>query len=154
MSKGKVLFVSKSNICRSPIAEYVFKDLIAGNIDELVECDSCATDPAHVGDDVLPEAVKLIKLQKQDCSGKKARLLTDSDIRNSDYIVCMDAADVKAVKARGITGPKIGLLMDYAGGGEIPVISNSNDLDDAYTNIIKGCTGLSIQVVFDMDEGA
>ncbi len=153
MAEKRVLFVSKSNICRSPIAEYTFRDLLAAaSLTGIVECDSCAWSPEHVGEKVHPEAEKNIRIQKMDCSSKRARLLADSDFRDYDYILGMDSDDVRAIKAKGISGPVIGLLGDYAGGDEIPVIRNNRDLDEAYKRIVEGCMGLGTYLIISMNE--
>lgn len=87
----KVLFVCHGNICRSPMAEFLFKDLVAkkGKAKEF-EIASAATSQEEIGNGVYPPAFKLLKDLGIDASKKIARQITRKDLNYYDFIIVMD----------------------------------------------------------------
>lgn len=87
----KVLFVCHGNICRSPMAEFLFKDLVAkkGKAKEF-EIASAATSQEEIGNGVYPPAFKLLKSLGIDASKKRARQITRKDLSYYNFIIVMD----------------------------------------------------------------
>ena len=87
----KILFVCHGNICRSPMAEFVMKDLVnkKGMADQF-EIASAATSTEEIGNPVYPPAKRKLKEHGISCEGKTARQMTKADYTYYDYIIAMD----------------------------------------------------------------
>ena len=92
----KVLFVCHGNICRSPMAEYVMKDLVqkAGKAGEY-EIDSAAVSREEIGNTVYPPARRELERHGVRCGGHRARQITMDDYRYFDRIYYMDASNAR-----------------------------------------------------------
>ena len=87
----KILFICHGNICRSPMAEFVMKDLVkkAGCADRF-EIASAATSTEELGNPVYPPARRKLAEHGLGCEGKTARQMTRQDYRDYDLLVAMD----------------------------------------------------------------
>ncbi len=114
--KHKILFVFHGNICRSPMAEFVMKDIVnkAGMTDRFV-IESAATSTEEIGEPVYPPVRKLLSQHGIDCSMKRARLVTRSDYDYFSYIFVMDNNNLRNIRRiiPNDTDHKISMLMDY-----------------------------------------
>ena len=151
----KILFICHGNICRSPMAEFVLKDLAerAGR-SEGFEIASAATSREEiyrvsgrdVGNPVYPPAKRKLAQHGIDCSGKTARQLTKEDYSRYDMLICMDRANVRNTLRIVGSDPhsKISLLLDYAGrpGEEVADPWYTGDFDDTWDDVLAGCKGL------------
>lgn len=92
----KILFVCHGNICRSPMAEYVMKDLVAkaGRSAEF-EIDSAAVSREEIGNPVYPPARRELEKRGVRCGGHRARQITMEDYRHFDRIYYMDASNAR-----------------------------------------------------------
>ena len=92
----KILFVCHGNICRSPMAEYVMKDLVekAGKADEY-EIDSAAVSREEIGNGVYPPARRELEKHGVKCGGHRARQVTMADYRHFDRIYYMDHSNAR-----------------------------------------------------------
>ena len=90
----KILFVCHGNICRSPMAEFVFRDMAAKAGVE-VEVASAATSAEEIGNPVYPPVRRLLLEHGLDPSGKTARQLRRSEYGDWDLIVGMDSANIR-----------------------------------------------------------
>ncbi len=143
----KILFVCHGNICRSPMAEFIMKDMAekAGLAGEL-EIASAATSAEEIGNPVYPEAWRKLAEHGIDCGGKIARRLTRADSAEYDILIGMDAANVRDMKH--ICGAdaenKIHFMLDYAGryGASVADPWYTRDFDAAWRDIEAGCRGL------------
>ncbi len=127
----KVLFVCLGNICRSPMAEAVFRHKVKQRgLDDQIEVDSAGTGHWHIGDPPH-EGTRLILDQHQiDHQGIKARQVTPTDLNHYDWIIAMDeqnARDLKQIAPKG-TEHKIKLLLDF-----LPASSSLNVPDPYFT---------------------
>ena len=88
----KILFVCHGNICRSPMAEFVLKDMAkkAGRAHEF-QIASCAASREELGNPVYPPARRELARHGIGCEGKFARQITEADLEEYDYIYYMDS---------------------------------------------------------------
>ncbi len=140
-----VLFVCYGNICRSPLAEFVFKDMVEKKgLQGKIYVESAGTSGEHIGDPVDRRSVAVMKKHGIACEGKKSRQLVLKDFVDFDYVIVMDYDNFDAV-GRICPNPgscTVRMLMDYAGGGEVDDPYFTLDFDKAYEDISKGCEGL------------
>ena len=112
----KILFVCHGNICRSPMAEFVMKELVnkKGMTDQF-EIASAATSIEEIGNPVYPPAKRKLKEHGISCVGKTARQMTKEDYAYYDYIIAMDRLNLRNMTRFVGSDPdnKISLLMDF-----------------------------------------
>ena len=92
----KILFVCHGNICRSPMAEFVLKDMVkkAGRSGEF-QIASVATSREELGNPVYPPARRELNRHGITCDGHRARQITQADVDNYDYIYYMDSNNAR-----------------------------------------------------------
>lgn len=146
----KIMFVCHGNICRSPMAEFIFKDLIkAQGVEDKFFVASSATSTEEIwngiGNPVYPPAKQILAEHGISCEGKRAVQLTKSDYQNWDLFVCMDSNNIR--NAERIFGSdkdkKLHKLLEYC--GETADVSDpwySRRFDIAYNDILRGCEAL------------
>ena len=149
----KVLFVCHGNICRSPIAEFVLKDLVKKNkLDDRFYIESAATSTEEiwngVGNPVYPPAARVLLTHGiRGCEGKRARQLTRADYDRFDLLIGMDRANVRNMErmcGHSRDEGKIRMLLDYTDrvGHEVSDPWYTRDFETAYRDIEEGCRGL------------
>lgn len=112
----KILFVCHGNICRSPMAEFIMKDIVRQKgLSNRFEISSCATSTEEIGNPVYPPAVRKLSEMNISCAGKTARQMTKEDYKYYDYIIAMDRFNLKNMVrfVRNDSDKKVSLLMDY-----------------------------------------
>ncbi len=146
----KILFVCHGNICRSPMAEFVMKDMVQkfGREYEF-EISSAATSTEEIwngiGNPVYPPVKKLLAKKGIDCSGKRARQMTRADYDYYDLLIGMDNWNIRNMLR--ITGGdpegKIKMLLDFTDRpGEVADPWYSGDFDSTYRDVLEGCEGI------------
>lgn len=116
----KVLFVCHGNICRSPMAEFVFKDMVAKRgLADRFHIESCATSREEIGNPVYPPAKRKLAEHNISCEGKRARQITKQDYEEFDYIIAMDRNNLRNLVpfVGNDSLNKVRLLMSYVGSG-------------------------------------
>lgn len=141
-----VMFVCHGNICRSPTAEFVMKDILKrkGN-DGLITVASSATSAEELGNVVYPPARRVLEKHGINCAGKRAVRLKKDDYGKYDIFVCMDGRNVaNALRIFGSDPDgKITLLTSAAGkSGEIEDPWYSGNFDGVYDQIRECCETL------------
>ncbi len=95
----KILFVCHGNICRSPMAEFIMKELVESKgLSEQFYIESAATSLEEIGNPVYPPAKRVLEKRGINCDSKRARRVTAIDGGKFDYIVCMDSYNVSNIK--------------------------------------------------------
>ena len=144
----KVLFVCHGNICRSPMAEFVFRDMVekAGRSGEFVIA-SAATSTEEIGNGVYPPVRKILNQNGIDCSQKRARQLKKPEYDEWDYIIGMDEWNMRNISrifGNGDPERKCCKLMSFAGSDEdVEDPWYTGLFDEVYEQIKKGCEGLA-----------
>ena len=88
----KILFVCHGNICRSPMAEFVFQDMVnKAGLSHKFHIASCATSREELGNPVYPPARRELNSHGIRCDGHRARQITRKDLETYDYIYYMDS---------------------------------------------------------------
>ena len=146
----KVLFICHGNICRSPMAEFVMKALVAeaGRADEF-EIASAATSREEIGNSVYPPVRKLLNAHGIDCSGKTARQLERADYEKHDLLIGMDSANLRNMNriCGGDPEGKIHLLMDYTDRpGDVADPWYTGDFETTWRDVQAGCRALLAQL--------
>ena len=142
----RIVFVCHGNICRSPMAEFIFKKMVkdAGLADEF-EIISRATSAEELGNPVYPPARAELMRHGISPDGKYAVQLSRSDYGKYDLFVGMDNANIRNMLRLFGSDPdgKIKRLMDYTGrGGEVSDPWYSGNFDVTYRDVYKGCAAL------------
>ena len=89
----RILFLCHGNICRSPMAEFIMKDLVKkAGLEQSIQIESAATSTEEIGNPVYPPARRKLSEHGIDCSGKRARQLLNSDYEKYDLLIGMDRA--------------------------------------------------------------
>ena len=144
-----VMFVCHGNICRSPMAEFIFRDAVkkAGRTGEFFVASSAVSDEeifGGVGNPVYPPARAVLKAHGISCEGKRAALLRFSDAEKYDLFACMDESNLRSAKRiLGAAGAeKCKKLLSFAGGGDVSDPWYTRYFERAYEDICRGIEGL------------
>ena len=151
----KIMFVCHGNICRSPMAEFIFKKML---LDKGLEKDffvsSSATSTEEiiygVGNPIYPPARAILAERKIPFDkNKRATLLLKSDYEKYDAFICMDAKNMRnMLRIFGSDpGGKLYKLLDFASGGDVADPWYSDRFDIAYDDIRRGLEGLLCELV-------
>lgn len=145
MSKHRVLFICHGNICRSPMAEYILKDLVekAGMAEDF-EIASAATSTEEIGNDLYPPARRILFNKGIKYGYRKARQITKKDYEYYDFVIAMDENNLRNLKRLlgEDTEHKISLMMDYAGKHrDVADPWYTGDFETTYNDITEGCKG-------------
>ena len=142
----KILFVCHGNICRSPMAEFMLRDMVqkAGRSAEFTIA-SAATSAEELGNPVYPPARRELKAHGIDCTGKTARQLSWADYDRYDLFIGMDRNNLRAMHRilKGDPQKKIHLMMDYTDRpGDVADPWYTGEFGVTWRDVSEGCRGL------------
>ena len=112
----KIMFVCHGNICRSPMAEFIMKDLVAKKgLQNDFQIASAATSNEEIGNPVYPPVKRLLNKRGISCDGKRAIRVTKGDYDYYDYLICMDNNNIRNLyRVVGVDEKqKVSKLLDY-----------------------------------------
>lgn len=142
----KILFVCHGNICRSPMCEFIFKDMVRkAGLEDKFFIASAATSAEEIGNGVYPPARKKLAEHGLSCQGKRARQITKQDYEKYDYILAAENYNIRNMRWKIGDDPenKVKRLLDYT--------DNPRDISDpwytgnfelAYRDCYEGCDAL------------
>ena len=142
----RILFVCLGNICRSPMAEFVMKDLVAkAGREAEFQIASAGTESFNNGKPVYPEAARMLARHGISCKGKTARQLQNEDYDAYDLLIGMDQDNLFHMHriCGGDFYDKFHLLMEFTGRpGDVSDPWYTRDFDAAWRDTAEGCRGL------------
>ena len=143
----RVLFICHGNICRSPMAECIFKELVKERgLENAFRIESAAVSDEERGNPIYPPAKRcLAKHGIPFDQDKRARRVTLSDYDRFDRIICMDASNLRWIRWIIPEDPegKIRLMMSYTGvNRDVADPWYTGDFEAAYRDILEGCKAL------------
>ena len=143
----KVLFICHGNICRSPMAEFILKDMVKkrGIADQFyIASAATSTEEIYngIGNPVYPPAKAELAKHGISCEGKRAVQLKASDYDDYDYLIGMDTMNMRNMErmTHHKQGGKMRMLLTYAGEDRSVVDPwYSNRFDETYRDVVTGC---------------
>ncbi|MDD6191038.1 MAG: low molecular weight phosphotyrosine protein phosphatase [Firmicutes bacterium] len=142
----KILFICHGNICRSPMAEFVMKDMAAkaGRTEDFF-IESAATSSEELGNPVYPPARKILREHGIDCSGKTARRIVREDYDMYDMLICMDERNMGNMRKVFGSDPegKIHKLLDFTDRpGDVADPWYTGDFEATWRDVTEGCENI------------
>lgn len=142
----KVLFICHGNICRSPMAEFMFKDMTARRgMAERFEIASAATSREEIGNDIHRGTKGILEREGIPYCRRRARQVTKADYDNFDYLIIMDEENRRGLGRIIPADPenKIHKMMEYAGEDrDVADPWYTGNFDETFKDVDKGCRGL------------
>ena len=143
----RLLFVCHGNICRSPMAEFVMKDLVKkAGAEARFEIASAATSAEEIGNPVYPPARRELAKHGIGCAGKTARRIQPEDYDHYDLLIGMDRANLSNMRRMWSGDPegKVHALLDFAGrpGQDVADPWYTGDFEATWRDVLSGCEGL------------
>ena len=141
----KVLFVCLGNICRSPMAEAVFQQLVnEAGLEDSIMVDSVGTGSWHVGEVAHPGTRRVLRQHNIPYNGR-SRQISSSDWQDDTYIIAMDASNLQELRRRFGPHPNLYRLLDFATETDernVPDPYYDNNFEYVYQLVVDGCRGL------------
>ena len=146
----KIMFVCHGNICRSPMAEFIFRDMLQKRgLEQNFVVASSATSTEEIwngiGNPVYPPAREELARHGLSCEGKRAVQVVREDYARYDLFVCMDSNNVRNLLRilGGDPDGKVHKLMEYTDrGGDVADPWYCGHFDRTYRDICEGCEAL------------
>ncbi len=142
----KILFVCLGNICRSPMAEFVFRDMVQKQgLGDRFSVASAATSTEELGNPVHPGTQRRLAREGISTRGKTAVQLTRRDYQRYDYLIGMEQRNLSGMLRILGSDPagKVHRLLDFTDRPrDIADPWYTGDFDRTYDDVVEGCRGL------------
>ena len=142
----KILFICHGNICRSPMAEFVFRELARrAGLSEQFEIASAATSREEIGNDMYPPAKACLRAHGIPFSRRQARQVTRRDYDDYDLLIIMEEYNRRNLRRILPDDPedKVRTLLSFTGHDrDVADPWYTDDFETAYDDILRGCTAL------------
>ncbi len=141
----RVCFVCLGNICRSPLAEGLFRHHVTqAGLQADFEIDSAGTGGWHVGEAPDRRSVEVARRHGLDISHQSARKFVAADLDRFDHVVAMDASNLSNIRRLGSGRAAVTMLLDETGGGEVPdpYYGAGDGFERVYTMVDAACAAL------------
>ncbi len=142
----KILFICHGNICRSPMAEFVMKDIVTkAGLEQSFHIESAATSREEIGNDIHPGSRRKMTEMGIPFSRRRARQITIDDYNDYDYLIGMDGENMYYMRRilGEDSGNKMHLLLSYAGKNrDIADPWYTGNFDETFSDIDEGCRAL------------
>ena len=142
----KILFVCLGNICRSPMAEFVFRDMVQKQgLGDRFSAASAATSTEELGNPVHPGTQRRLAREGISTRGKTAVQLTRRDYQRYDYLIGMEQRNLSGMLRILGSDPagKVHRLLDFTDRPrDIADPWYTGDFDRTYDDVVEGCRGL------------
>lgn len=139
----KILFVCHGNICRSPMAEFVMKDMAdKAGLSDQIYVESAATSTEEIGNEVYPPAKRKLAEHGISCEGKTARQMRRSDYDRFDLLIGMDEWNIRNMTriCGGDPEGKIYKLLDFTDRkGDVADPWYTGDFESTWQDVSEGC---------------
>ena len=150
----KILFICHGNICRSPMAEFVMKDLVKkAGLESQFYIESAATSREEIGNPVYPPARRKLAEHGTSCEGHAARQLTNPDYEEYDLLIGMDQANLRSMYriCGGDFADKMSLLMEHTDHpGDVADPWYTGDFEATWLDVLAGCQGLLKEIEHEL----
>lgn len=143
----KVLFVCHGNICRSPMAEFIFKALVkARGLEGRYHIESAAVSTEEIGNPIYPPAKRCLSQHGVWFDPeKRARQVTPAEYDRFDLLICMDASNLRWIRRIIPEDPegKIRLMMSFAGSGrDVADPWYTGDFEQTFQDVLEACEAM------------
>ncbi|MDO5549336.1 MAG: low molecular weight protein-tyrosine-phosphatase [Eubacteriales bacterium] len=147
----RILFICHGNICRSPMAEYIMKELLRQRgLESQFQIDSAATSREEIGSGVYPPARRKLERMGIPCGNHRSVQVTRRDYDEYDYLIIMDRNNYRNLMRilREDPEEKVHTLLSYVGlARDVADPWYTGDFDAAFDDIYTGCTALLEEIL-------
>ena len=137
----RILFVCLGNICRSPMAEFIMKDMVArAGLTDKIYVESAATSYEEEGNDMYPPAKRKLDLEGVPYARRQARRIEAADYGRFDLIIGMERRNIAGIMrvVRNDPDHKVRMLLDH----DIADPWYTGNFDRTYDDLVEGCSAL------------
>ncbi len=148
-----VLFVCLGNICRSPMAESIFRHMVEqAGLSRIITVDSAGTGAWHIGEAAHIGTQRILRNNGLTTS-HRARVVASKDFAQFDYVIALDRSNMRDLRSMaGISATRLSLLLDHAPQlnlADVPDPYFTGNFEETYQLVSQACRGLLKRVIVD-----